>query len=176
MAEESTNTTTEQTQAEPHGEASQPQGTDWKAEARKWEARAKANGQEAQAYKEKAAKFDELEEAKKSELEKANEKAASLEEELAKIKATQAHAELVSKVANETGIPASLLHGSTEEELKATANLIHVYVEKQTPGYPKDKGGAAQGGDASMTREKIAQIKDPMAQLKAIRDNKDLFN
>lgn len=167
-------TATEQTQ-EPQGEAVKPQGTDWKAEARKWESRAKASNAEVEQYKAKAAKFDEIEEAKKTELEKANEKAASLEEELKQVKASQAHTLLVSRIAEETGIPAKLLHGETEEELKASADLVSEFVATKAPNYPTDKGGAVQGGAKTLTQAQIAQIKDPMAQLKAIRENKEAF-
>lgn len=69
--------TDEKQDATPHGEGQQQQvpeqdATDWKAEARKWEARAKANSTA-------AAKLAKLEEANKTELEKATEKASASE-------------------------------------------------------------------------------------------------
>ena len=92
-------------QAKPQGEAEpeasetgqeEPQGApavDWKAEARKWEARAKDN----------KAKADEAEE-----------RAIKTEAELEK-------ARLVTRIAQETGVPAGLIHGESAEELEASA-------------------------------------------------------
>lgn len=158
----------EQEQAQASQEAPQePQGTDWKAQARKWEKYAKEN-------KEKADKFDELEEAKKSELQKAKDKEEKLRKELDALKAKTAHDALVSKISKETGVPADILHGSTEEALKEQANLINAFVEKQNSGYPKDKGGASSGAK-QMTREDIAKIKNPMEQLRAIQANSNVF-
>lgn len=93
--------------------------------------------------KAKAARFDELEEASKTELQKAQEEAQAAKSELESLKAAKAHADLVSSVAAKTGIPANLLHGETEEELERSASELSAYIEANKPGYPTDKGGAA---------------------------------
>ena len=59
--------------------------------------------------KAKAAKFDEAEEASKSELQKAVEERDSLKAELDKLKAERERAELVARVAAEKGVDADLL-------------------------------------------------------------------
>ena len=84
--------------------------------------------------KEKAKKFDEAEEASKTELQKATEKADALQAKLDKLEAEKAAIEIREKVAKEKGIPAHLLKGSTEEECNAQADELLAYMNPQ--GYP----------------------------------------
>lgn len=86
--------------------------------------------------KAKAAKYDEAEEANKSELQKAVERANNLEAELAGIKKSEEIRQTREKIATETGIPAHLLTGDTEEACKAQAEAIKAFA---TPNYPKVK-------------------------------------
>ena len=89
--------------------------------------------------KAKAEKFDEAEEASKSELQKATERANALETELNGLKKAEEVRLMRENVAKETGIPSNLLTGSSEEECKAQAEAIKAYA---TPsGYPKVKDG-----------------------------------
>ncbi len=88
--------------------------------------------------KAKATKFDEAEEANKSELQKAVERANNLEAELAGLKKSEEVRQTREKIATETGIPAHLLTGDTEEACKAQAEAIKAYA---TPNYPKVKDG-----------------------------------
>ena len=89
--------------------------------------------------KAKASKFDEMEEANKSELQKATERANALETELKGLKKAEEVRLMRENVAKETGIPSNLLTGSTEEECKAQAEAIKAYA---TPNaYPKVKDG-----------------------------------
>lgn len=88
--------------------------------------------------KAKAAKFDEAEEANKSELQKAVERANNLEAELNGLKKTEEVRQTREKIATETGIPAHLLTGDTEEACKAQAEAIKAFA---TPNYPKVKDG-----------------------------------
>lgn len=162
----------EQTQ-ELQSEAEKPHGTDWKAEARKWEKYAKENLAKAEEYKAKAARLDEIEEASKSELQKTQEAYDKASKELSDLKAAREHDELVSKVSQATGIPASLLHGSTEDELTESANAVSVFVESKKPSYPTDKGGGTTS--KGMSKEDIWKIKDPAARRKAIEENVDQF-
>lgn len=76
------------------------------------------------AVKAKATKLDEIEAANKSELEKANEKAAKLEAELNGIKKAAELREMREKIATENNIPANLLTGTTEDECKAQVESI----------------------------------------------------
>lgn len=134
----------------------------WKREARKWEARAKENRNAAQKNEDSATK-----------LKLATERAEKAEAELADTKARQAHAELQSLVSEKTGVPASLLHGETEEELTASAQAISEFVKASAPAYPTDKGGAPTPQAA--TRESISQIKDPLERIAARAENVNLY-
>lgn len=89
--------------------------------------------------KEKAAKFDELEEASKSELQKATEKAEKLESELNQYKKAEEVRIIRNKVAEETGIPANLLTGDTEEACAEQAKAISAFANPS--GYPTLKDG-----------------------------------
>lgn len=96
--------------------------------------------------KAKASKFDELEEANKSELQKATERANNLEAELQGMKKAEEIRQTREKIATETGIPSNLLTGNTEEECKAQAEAIKNYASA-SPSYPKVK----DGGEAPKT-------------------------
>lgn len=89
--------------------------------------------------KKKAAEFDKIEEASKTELEKATEKANALQAELDGIKKQNQIRELREKVSAETGVPANLITGSTEEECKEQAEAIKAYAVPS--GYPTIKDG-----------------------------------
>ena len=89
--------------------------------------------------KAKAEKFDEAEEANKSELQKATERANNLESELNALKKADEVRVMRENVAKETGIPSNLLTGATEEECKAQAEAIKAYA--QPSGYPRVKDG-----------------------------------
>lgn len=138
--------------AEPHGEAdahakaqAEPtDATDWKAEARKWEARAKENKAKADAY-------DEAQEAAKSDLQKAIERAERAEAAVAEFKAEKEHADVVAKVAESTGLAASLvasLNGADEEALMEQARSIAALKPSGAPTapeagrFPRDAGGS----------------------------------
>lgn len=100
--------------------------------------------------KAKAAKFDEAEEANKTELQKAIERANNFEAELQGMKKAEEIRQMKEKIATETGIPANLINGTTEEECKAQAEAIKAFA---TPsGYPRVKDGGEthtpHGGNA----------------------------
>ena len=78
--------------------------------------------------KEKAAKYDEAEEKNKSELEKANEKVASLQAELDGIRKAQELSDMRTKVAKENNIPIELLTGATEDECKVQADKLKEFM------------------------------------------------
>lgn len=96
--------------------------------------------------KAKAAKFDEAEEAAKSDLQKATERAEKLQKELDGMRAAQQRQALVTKVAKETGVDAEILatmSGATEDEVKSNAELLKAKFAA-VPGYrsdPHDNGG-----------------------------------
>lgn len=125
--------------------------------------------------KEKASKFDEMEEANKTELEKAHEKAEELQKKLDSIeKANQLNA-IRQKVAEETGVNASYLNGSTEEECRAIADNFKAFAEaSKAPVAPN----VVDGGETTpptMTKADILAIPNEKERLKAIQENIDLF-
>ena len=91
------------------------------------------------ALKQKAEKFDQMEEANKSELQRALEKSEALQTELDSIKAANTIRDIREAVAKETGVPANLLTATTEETCKEQAKAI---LEFSTPkGYPAIRDG-----------------------------------
>ena len=84
--------------------------------------------------KSKAEKYDEMVEANKSELQKAQEEAAKLKEKIATMEKTASVKALRDKIAQEKGVPADLLHGETEEACNAEADKLISYA--QANGYP----------------------------------------
>ena len=91
--------------------------------------------------KAKALKFDEAENASKTELQKATEKAAALEQELNTLKTQQQVAGIRAKVAQETGVPAALLYGDDEATCKEQAAAILKFAQPAIyPDIRKSKG------------------------------------
>jgi len=96
--------------------------------------------------KAKAAKYDEAEEAAKSDLQKATERADKLQKELDGMRAAQQRQTLVAQVAKDMGVDAEILasmSGATEDEVKANAELLKAKFAA-LPGYksdPHDNGG-----------------------------------
>lgn len=94
--------------------------TDWKAEARKWEQRAKENLGTAKANEAAAKRLAELEEAQKTDAEKAQERLNAAEKRASELELKATRAE----VAAAKGVPASLLSGSTQDEFEAAADAL----------------------------------------------------
>lgn len=106
--------------------------------------------------KEKADKFDAMEEANKSELQKAIERGDALQVELDKLKGANAVREMRNKVAEETGIPAHLLTGRTEDECREQAQAIAEYAKPS--GYPNVRdGGEVRNTGKATTRQQFAE-------------------
>ena len=88
--------------------------------------------------KEKAEKFDQMEEASKSELQKAVERGDALQKELDAMKSANAIRDIRAKVSEDTGVPASLLTATTEEDCREQAKTI---LEFANPKYPSVRDG-----------------------------------
>ena len=93
--------------------------------------------------KAKAEKFDALEEEKKSELQKAQEKTAELEAQIKKMTHENEVKAMRTKVATEKGVPAELLTGETEEACITQADSILSFANSK--GYPTVKDGGEVG-------------------------------
>lgn len=116
--------------------------------------RERAKYEDYEELKAKASKLDELEEANKTELQKANDQVEALKKELTALKSANSIREIREKVSAATGIPASLLTGETEDDCLAQAKGILDY-SKSTP-YPVVKdGGELQNTIKSTTREQF---------------------
>lgn len=141
----------------------------WKALARKHEQNAKANA-------EKAKRLDELEEASKTELEKAQARAEAAEKAFAEATATA----LRATVAADKGVPAALLTGSTQEELEAAADALLAFkgaTPKAPPADGQGKVGTPVTGPTQWTRDDL-KGKTP-AEIDAAREAghlRDLLN
>ena len=101
--------------------------------------RKKYEGIDLEALKTKAAEYDRMEEANKSELEKANDRANKLAVELENIKKAEEVRAIRQKVSDDTGVPVNLLTASTEDDCTEQANSIKAYAVPS--GYPSVKDG-----------------------------------
>lgn len=126
--------------------------------------------------KEKATKYDEAVESEKSELQKATEKAESLQQELETMKKADEVRKIREKVATETGVPANLLYGETEEACKAIADGINAYKLGSTKTVAPNVKDGGETHTPTATKEQIFAIKDEKARIKAIEENIELFN
>lgn len=74
-------------------------------------------------------------------------KADEAEERAIKTEAELEKARLVTRIAQETGVPAGLIHGESAEELEASAKAAAEWAASLAPAYPSDKGGSATAPD-----------------------------
>lgn len=136
-----------------HGTDGDGGATDWKAQARKWERRAKQ-------YK---AKIDTVGQEPKGnsddnpdaggELAK---RIAELEAENQQLKAAGERRTLMERVAKDTGVPASLLHGDSEEELRAMAGSLKQWAStlgRNTPTSLGSEPDTPQSANLELIRE-----------------------
>lgn len=113
--------------------------------------------------KAKAAKFDAAEEAGKTELQKANERTAALQKELDALKSANILRDLRQKVSKETGVPAELLSGDTEENCTAQAKAILAFAKPG--GYPNVRdGGDPNKTPTGSTRDQFAEWFDQVTK------------
>jgi uncharacterized protein YhaN len=126
--------------------------------------REKAKYADYDTLKEKADKFDQAEEASKTELQKANDKAAKLQKELEELKSADKVREIREKVAKEKQIPASLLTGSTEEECTAQADAILSFAKPDDYPSVKDGGETNVSSGKKTTREQFENWVEQMTK------------
>lgn len=119
--------------------------------------REKAKYSDYDALKEKASKFDQLEEANKTELQKITDKATALESELKALKKANEIQKVRAEVAKAQNVPAELLTADTKEECEAQAKQILSFVSAQQ-GYPTlADGGEANASKAGAERDLFKQ-------------------
>ena len=140
--------------------------TDWAAEAAKWKELARKNEARAKDNADKAKRFDEIEEASRSDLEKAQAKIAELERTAQEATA----AKLRSDIARTKGVPVELLTGSDEETLTAQADTLLAF-KGTAPAAPSADGQGKQGDPVSagvrqLTRDEFNRL-SPEQKLEA---------
>lgn len=106
--------------------------------------------------KKKASEYDKQQEANKSDMQKAIDRANALQAKLDALNAEKKVAEVRKKVADESKVPIELLTGNDEESCKAQADVIKTYL-KTAASYPdvKDSGEVNHTGKKS-TKELFA--------------------
>lgn len=105
--------------------------------------------------KEKAIKFDEAEEASKTELQKAQEKLSAYKSELDAMKKAERVRAIRDEVARETGVPVSLLTGETEESCLEQAKGILAFAKPSE--YPSVKDGGEATKSNGTAQESFAE-------------------
>jgi len=132
------------------------------ADAEKWKALSKKNEARATENSDKAKRFDEFEEANRTEIEKANARADAAEKIVAERDAVEASKTLRAEVAKEKKfedrkIPATALRGTTREELEAHADEILALLPEPDPA-PSADGQGEQGngiGDGELSADEV---------------------
>ena len=142
---------------------------DWEAEARKWKELSRKNESRMKENAEKARLYDEAQEQGKSELQKAQEAAAKAEARAAAMEAEAMRA----KVAAATGVDADLLSGSSEEELRASAERLLAWRGAQVPkGAPAADAGV-RGDEIRAARQLTRDDLKKMSPAEIIKARQD---
>jgi hypothetical protein len=149
MSDDTTNTDTATTAetADAATETATATEPDWKAEAEKWKAFSRKNEETAKANSGAAKRLAELEEANKSEIEKAQARAEAAEKELntSRLDALRAQVALDKKL---TPSQAKRLVGSTREELEADADELLLDLKDAAPAAAASSEGQGKQGEA----------------------------
>jgi hypothetical protein len=121
------------------------------ADVAKWKAMSRKNEADKKAALEKAKKFDDLENANKTELQKLLDRAEAAEK-----RANENDLKVIkADVAVAKGVPASLLSGTTQEELEASADALLAFRGEVKP--PAIEFGAGKG-KADVSKAKVEQL------------------
>lgn len=148
----------------PHGAVEEQQETktetDWKAEARKWESRAKENLAKASAHEDAAKRLAEIEESKKSDEQKTNDRISALESELTNARFAAERARIQAKHSISDDDADLFLTATDAEKLEAQAKALADRVsdrKKNGPVVPAQKGREQNDGDDEL-REATRQL------------------
>lgn len=138
-------------QAAPQGD-SQPQGTDWQAEARKWESRAKKDAERLKAMEARVKNLITPEQVQDTAAE--NE---ALKREVADLRMRDVKREIGA----ELGLPKELwdrLSGSDADEIRADAERLKAVVKATTPAADAKKGQAATPPEAAPDANQLLRL------------------
>lgn len=119
-------------------------------------ARERAKYADYDAIREKAAKFDEAEEASKTELQKATERADKLQAELDSYQKAEKVRSIHEEVEKATGVPAHLLTGETKEDCEAQAKAIMSFAKPEAFPTVPDGGEVTNTGHTGSARDQFA--------------------
>lgn len=119
--------------------------------------REKAKYADYDTLKEKAGKFDQAEEANKTELQKQTERADKLQADYDNLTRSMQIKEMKEKVSKETGVPENLLTAETEEECKAQASAILAFAKPGSYPNVKDAGEVQKVTGKKNTRDQFAE-------------------
>ena len=109
--------------------------------------------------KSKALKFDELQEANKTELQKAQDKNAKLEGQIKAYKHAQEVQGWKQEIEEATGIPAQVLRGNTREEIESHAQVLQTTFAKPTAPVIGESGRFSTPTSAPKTNaERFADV------------------
>lgn len=133
-------------ETETETETQEEQTTDQTPEVEKWKALARKNEARAKENADKAKRLDDLEEAQRSETEKLVARAEAAEAKLAERDKAEAARALAEEVAKDKGVSASVLRGSTKEELEEHADSILALMPEK-PKAATDGSGGNRGDD-----------------------------
>ena len=123
--------------------------TDWRAEARKWEKRAKQSLADAQANEDAAKRLAAIEDAKKSDEQKWQERIEKLENELTGTRRDAEKARIQARYSISDEDAALFLTATDTDQLEAQAKALAEHVTKQKkngPTAPEQKGKPNEGG------------------------------
>lgn len=100
--------------------------------------------------KTKAAEYDKQQEANKTELQKAQEKAAKLQSKIDSMESAGKIRDIRDKVSRDTGVPVDLINGEDEDTCKAQAEAILKFAKgSHYPGVKTEKTSRASSDDAA---------------------------
>ena len=124
--------------------------------------RERAKYSDYETLKDKAAKFDAAEEANKTELQKAQEKATTLQAQIDSMIKADGIRKIREKVATEKGVPVALLSKDTEEDCITQADAILNFAKPA--GYPRVKDGGEPNKPSGKqdTRSQFAEWMEKM--------------
>ena len=133
---------------------------DWKAESRKWEARAKQSLADATANEDAAKRLAAIEDAKKSDEQKWQERIEKLESELTGTRRDAEKARIQARYSISDEDAALFLTATDTDQLEAQAKALAERVTKQKkngPTAPEQKGKPDEGGSDPL-RELARQV------------------
>lgn len=154
MAEEQAAQAAEESQQQAEAQEA-PQGTDWKAEARKWEALAK---------KGKAAEDElaQLKAAQMTEQEKANARAEKAESELAAMKAEAERLEAARAVSAKTDVPLELLEFCRDADSMEEFAKLYKAKAPQVHSAPRAQASTVAGDGKASSADLFAKTAEQL--------------